>query len=307
MVKEQEEAEAAGAANAAALRSEATALRAQQTGLADAAADSVSKMLGRAVTPGDVDPTLRLQWGGVPTIHPMLKPDPKVYIAGDFKNLPNTLPLNRSDLDKDPSKLTAAVDSVSSKLEKLEFTPTDFNPPALSRTVPVEQLIKDGIYEEVQYYGLNFPAYEGEQAKIPQNPGELVIQLKLWKFWNYIFPFLSAEADRKAFMDQYDVSPGERTLEWTLSWPPPAHTFLEVPIIKESADPAHVQTADELVQFPRYRVWTDRVFDAEIETHSHHGHEEYEIKNIKAVPLTPQQQQLAEQIKQLEAQLPASN
>jgi len=169
-----------------------------------------------------------------------------------------------------------------------------------------EEMAKWGVLNDVKKYSLNFPDFEGDQAKVPRNASELVIQLKLWKFWNYIFPFLTNEADRRSFMEQFDVSPGERTLEWTLAWPPPDHTFIEVPIYKESSDPAHAQTADETVAWPRYRVWSDRVFEAEVETKQHHGHEEMELKNIKAVPLTPSQQQLADQIKQLEAQLPAN-
>jgi len=35
-----------------------------------------------------------------------------------------------------------------------------------------------------------------------------------------------------AFMNQFDVSPGERTLDFTLDAKPPEHTFDELPIIK---------------------------------------------------------------------------
>jgi len=35
-----------------------------------------------------------------------------------------------------------------------------------------------------------------------------------------------------AFMDQFDVSPGERTLDFTTDSPPPEHTYDELPIIK---------------------------------------------------------------------------
>jgi len=307
LVASAEEAAKNNSPNATNLKSQVAALRLQQTGFADKAAVSVSKKLGREVTPGDINPEKRLEFGGVQTIHPLLQADPKIYIPGEFKNLPNTLPLNRAELEKDPSKLAAAVDSVSSKLEKVEFTPTHFNPPGLAREVSEEDAARMGVLDDVKRASLDFTMYEGPQAKVARNASELVIQLKLWKFWNYIFPYLTTEADRKNFMEQFDVSPGERTLEWTLSWPPPDHTFIEVPIFKENSDPAHAQTADETVAWPRYRVWTDRVFEAEVQSKKHHGHEEIEVKNIKAIPLSPSQQQLADQIKQLEAQLAPSN
>jgi hypothetical protein len=307
LVKSQQEAEAKNDPKANELKAQVVALRMQQTGFADRAAYSVSKKLGRSVTAGDIYPEKRLEFGAIPTIHPLLQADPKIYVPGEFKNLPNTLPLNRAELDKDPSKLSAAVDSVSSKLEKVEFTPTHFNPPGLARKATEEEMARLGVLNDVKKATLDFAAYEGPQAKVARNASELVIQLKLWKFWNYIFPYLTTEADRKGFMEQFDVSPGERTLEWTLAWPPPDHTFIEVPIFKESSDPAHISTPDENVSWPRYRVWSDRVFEAEVDAKTHHGHEEFEVKNIKAIPLTAQQQQLADQIKQLEAQLAPSN
>ncbi len=36
-----------------------------------------------------------------------------------------------------------------------------------------------------------------------------------------------------AFAEQFDISPGERTLEFLQSFPPVEHTYEEIPIIKE--------------------------------------------------------------------------
>eukprot|EP01129_Flabellula_baltica_P017241 TRINITY_DN9496_c0_g1_i1.p1 TRINITY_DN9496_c0_g1~~TRINITY_DN9496_c0_g1_i1.p1 ORF type:complete len:504 (-),score=151.09 TRINITY_DN9496_c0_g1_i1:33-1544(-) len=38
------------------------------------------------------------------------------------------------------------------------------------------------------------------------------------------------------FMDKYEVSPGEMTLEWVLTYPPAQHTFDELPIVKIPSD-----------------------------------------------------------------------
>lgn len=70
-------------------------------------------------------------------------------------------------------------------------------------------------------------------------------------------------------MEQFDVSPGERTLDWTLSYPPPDHTFIEVPIIKEAPEEVHgavPENSDEHVAWPRHRPWFERYYDAKLTT-----------------------------------------
>jgi len=64
---------------------------------------------------------------------------------------------------------------------------------------------------------------------------EDIITLKLERLAEWYGMDLENENDLvrfSVFMHQFDISPGERTLDWTVDSLPPEHTFEELPIIK---------------------------------------------------------------------------
>jgi hypothetical protein len=67
---------------------------------------------------------------------------------------------------------------------------------------------------------------------IPQSASEYVVSLKLERFFDHFYP-IEDPVERMAFAEQFDISPGERTLEFLQSFPPVEHTYEEIPIIKE--------------------------------------------------------------------------
>lgn len=67
---------------------------------------------------------------------------------------------------------------------------------------------------------------------VPQSASEYVVSLKLERFFDHFYP-IEDPVERMAFAEQFDISPGERTLEFLQSFPPVEHTYEEIPIIKE--------------------------------------------------------------------------
>jgi len=41
------------------------------------------------------------------------------------------------------------------------------------------------------------------------------------------------EAHQKKILENFNVSPGSSTLDWVHNYPPPVHTYEEIPIVKE--------------------------------------------------------------------------
>lgn len=58
--------------------------------------------------------------------------------------------------------------------------------------------------------------------------------------------------------------------EWTQSWPPPEHTFVEAPIIKEAEEPT--EDGKLPVQWPKYTgpLITNNIARLEVEEDHHH-------------------------------------
>jgi len=73
----------------------------------------------------------------------------------------------------------------------------------------------------------------------PQTSVEQVIQWKLSGLAEHYGLNLANSMDLlkfNLFMEKFEISPGETTLEWVLTFPPNEHTFEELPIFKIPSD-----------------------------------------------------------------------
>ncbi|XP_049851624.1 uncharacterized protein LOC126326523 [Schistocerca gregaria] len=175
------------------------------------ASESISRKLGREVREADFSIERRMSSSGTDSCHPLLRSNPTYYIHGQVSNLEDLLGQIREN-----------------KVATVEWQKLDhFNPPTQYRPLS-DSLLKANtkLREDLQIAALDFPAWEGGHAKEYLNSSEMFIQLKLWKLFNYIYPKMAQdEISQREFMEMFDVSPGEATLEWTLSYPPKEHTF----------------------------------------------------------------------------------
>lgn len=147
--------------------------------------------LKREAKLGDIHPELRLA-GLVPSSHFLLDRQPSLHIAGNFKNLP--------------------ADATKAKLDKVTFATREFVAPTAYRA-PEGAVLEHPIFKKsFQEMLVDFPYHERSELEHPNNPRELVVDMKVWKLFNYIFPNLKTPESRMAFMEHFDISPGERTL-----------------------------------------------------------------------------------------------
>jgi len=110
------------------------------------------------------------------------------------------------------------------------YTKTNFNSPSIWR-VPDEIDYKDVPHlEEILNKAGTFLNLE---PMIPESGGEWVISLKLERFFSQIYP-CKTPTERLEFAEEFDISPGEKTLDFVHSFPPPEHTYNEIPIMKEN-------------------------------------------------------------------------
>lgn len=174
------------------------------------AEDSIGSMLGRRVVAGDIAPERRLE-RGLEICHPMLANEQTYYVHGDVTNLKS-----------------ASMQMLKDEAPTFEFTKrADFNPPTNYRPLdPAHLAMEAKTANYARREALNFPKWEGAEAANAINSYELIAEMKLYKLFHYQYPMIgdSAEA-QKMFMELYDVSPGEPTLEWALSYPAKEHTF----------------------------------------------------------------------------------
>jgi len=238
----------------------ATALKAKITHKTRKAA---SRMLGlgRAIKKGDLNPELRLA-GLVPSSHFLLDRDARLHVAGNF---------------------TAQGEN------SVEFTTREFNAPTQFRVPEKPFTDHPTLSKNFQKTVVDFPTFESEGKALPNNPRELVVDMKIWKLFNYVFPNLTTPMDRLAFMEVYDISPGERTLEWTQSFPPPEHTFVEAPIIKEAEEPS--EDGKHLpASWPKHHLAYTSTSNAKITiTHDDHHHEVLVVSDIDNYDKKPEQ------------------
>jgi hypothetical protein len=154
------------------------------------ASESISAKLGRRVKIGDIFPEKRLQAFSefAESTHPLLQANRKIFLYGEFNNLPQSSPQGKAELEADPSKVKSVATNVAESLKNLEFTPTDFNPPTHFRPIP-EKVMQErpDIRKFAQQALLNFAIFEGDDAKRPINAAEHVIMMKLWKLFNITF------------------------------------------------------------------------------------------------------------------------
>lgn len=175
-----------------------------------AAEESMGTKLGRRVVLGDLNPERRLL-RSLEVSHPILSMDQTYYVHGDVSNV---------------KEATAQI--MKDEAPAIEFTArADFNPPTGYREATTDFLkLEPEAHAYMQREALNFPMWEGEEAATAINSAELIVEMKLFKLFNYMYPMLADSHDaQKLFMEMYDVSPGEPTLEWALSYPTKEHTF----------------------------------------------------------------------------------
>ena len=176
----------------------------------DAAVVSMGTKLGRRVVLGDLNPERRLI-RSLDVSHPILSMDQTYYVHGDVTNV---------------KEATGQI--LNDEAPAIDFSlRPDFNPPTGYREVSREFLkLEPETHAHLQREALNFPMWEGEEASHAINSAELIVEMKLFKLFNYMYPMLADSHDaQKLFMEMYDVSPGEPTLEWALSYPTKEHTF----------------------------------------------------------------------------------
>lgn len=199
------------------------------------ASNKLSEALGRFFKPGDVHPEKRLEAGSLDVYHPLLEKERSVYLYGES---------SEPDMFADE------------KYPVVKFTPKDhFNPPNHWRPIPDDfrkenpKLIKD-----LQVAALDFSYFEGEEVGNPISAGEHIVKMKMWKLYNYLIPQVGKNPEQKKnFLNHFDISPGEMTLEWCLSFPPQEHTFLEYPMWTAVYE---VDEVDPPVMWPYYHVRT---------------------------------------------------
>jgi len=232
-------------------------------GIVAATRDATSEALAleRETKLGDLYPELRLA-GLVPTSHWVLERNPSLHIAGSFNDLP--------------------ADATKTKLDKVSFSTREFTAPTAFRA-PTQAFVDHPVFRTAfQKTLVDFPLFETSPSEHPNNPRELVVDMKVWKLFNYVFPNLKTPESRLAFMEHYDISPGERTLEWTQSWPPPEHTFVEAPIIKEAEEPS--EDGKEMpVPWPKYTgpSITNNTAKLEVEEDHHHHTDVVLVTDLK--------------------------
>lgn len=166
--------------------------------------------VGRSIKMGDLNPERRLE-RSLEINHPLLDVEQTYYVHGDIANLKEAT----GQIVKDEAPL-------------VDFHPRpDFNPPTVYRDLDYAGLqIEPETLQHVQNQALNFPMWEGIEAKSAINSTELIVEMKLYKLFNYMYPMLAdTPTGQKAFMEMFDVSPGEPTLEWVLGYPTKEHTF----------------------------------------------------------------------------------
>ena len=176
----------------------------------EAAEGKLSHKLARRVVMGDLNPERRLE-RSLDIHHPLLKLDPRFYVHGDVTNVK-----------------AATAQILRDEAPTIEFTArADFNPPTGYREFTPETAdIEPEIARQIQGAALNFPTWEGKEVASAINSAELIAEMKIYKFFNYMYPQLAGSREsQKLFMEMYDVSPGEPTLEWALSYPCKEHTF----------------------------------------------------------------------------------
>lgn len=176
----------------------------------EAAEQSISHKLDRRLVMGDLNPERRLE-RSLDIHHPILGLEQTFYVHGDVTNVKE-----------------ASAQMLRDEAPSIEFTTRgDFNPPTGYRDFTPEHMrVEPEITRKIQAAALNFPTWEGQEVNSAINSAELILEMKLYKLFNYMYPQLgdSKEA-QKLFMEMYDVSPGEPTLEWALSYPCKEHTF----------------------------------------------------------------------------------
>jgi hypothetical protein len=180
--------------------------------IAQGAADKkIEKVLGRRVVLGDMVPEQRLLRGELEVSHPMLDDTQTMYVHGDVTNLMHVM--KQIGNDEPPT---------------IEFQArADFNPPTGYRDLDADALkLHPETHAYVQREALNFPMWEGEEAASAVNGAELIAEMKMYKLFHYAYPMIGdTEEAQNMFLEMYDVSPGEPTLEWALSYPTKEHTF----------------------------------------------------------------------------------
>lgn len=197
------------------------------------AVNRLSKKLGRYIKPGDLHPENRLIAGALDVHHPLLQDERVHYFHGE----------------------ASEVDILSDdKYPLIKFTPKDdFNPPSHLRLSNREALSENPeLLKELQVNALDFSYFEGSDVANPINAAEKIVELKLWKLFKYLIPELDSDPEkRRHFIENYDLSPGEFTLEWCLSFPPKEHTFLEYPMWVQVYE---IDEVDPPVMWPYYYV-----------------------------------------------------
>lgn len=166
--------------------------------------------VGRGIKMGDLNPERRLE-RSLEINHPILSLDQTYYVHGDVSNI---------------KEATAQI--VKDEAPVVEFHPReDFNPPTVYRDLHHEGLqIEPETHTHVQNQMLNFPMWEGIESATAINSTELIVEMKLYKLFNYMYPMLGdSPSAQKLFLEMFDVSPGEPTLEWVLGYPTKEHTF----------------------------------------------------------------------------------
>jgi hypothetical protein len=166
--------------------------------------------VGRVIKMGDLNPERRLE-RSLEISHPILDLEQTYYVHGDVTNV---------------REATGQI--IKDEAPVVEFHPReDFNPPTTYRDLNYEQQqIEPETHNHMQKQALNFPMWEGIEASSAINSHELLVEMKLYKLFNYMYPMLGdSPSAQKLFQEMFDISPGEPTLEWVLGYPTKEHTF----------------------------------------------------------------------------------
>lgn len=193
------------------------------------AGDSISRKLNRRVRFADFDIESRFRANSVRTCNPLLEPNPRTYFHGRIEDV------SRYFTDAELS------------FRQMHH----FNPPGIYRPLSAERLkSSETLSRTVAFEGLNFPNWE-ESASYPRNAAETLVSFKLWRLYNVLYPELSHSEERQLmFGEMFDISPGELTIEWSMSYPMQEHTFTE-----ESpmwVRPWEDDSVGESVMWPKY-------------------------------------------------------
>lgn len=172
--------------------------------------EKLTHKLGRPPTEADFSPERRLA-RSLELNHPILDTQQKFYVHGDVTNVKEAI----GQMMKDEAPTIHFQERA------------DFNPPTGYRPFTrAQQAVEPYVTKIAQHSMLNFPMWEGPRAAEPINAAEYIVDMKLFRLFNYLYPMLEdSQPAQELFMELYDVSPGESTLEWALSYPPKEHTF----------------------------------------------------------------------------------